>query len=58
MQLHDVYVAEIEHFSQCILNNQQPLISEKDALETIRIVEAVYESSETGQVSVLDSGGF
>ena len=58
LQLHDVYVAEIEHFSQCILNNQQPLISGKDGLETIRIVEGIYKSSETGQVSVLDSSGF
>ena len=37
------YQCEVEHFSQCILHNRQPLISGEDGLECTRILTRVYQ---------------
>ncbi len=35
----DLYVEEVTHFSDCILNDQQPVLTAKSALENLRVVE-------------------
>ncbi len=37
------YQCEVEHFSDCILNNRRPLISGEDGRECTRILSKVYE---------------
>ncbi len=39
---------ELHHFLECIEKRQKPLASAEDGLNTLKIVEAAYKSSETG----------
>jgi D-xylose 1-dehydrogenase (NADP+, D-xylono-1,5-lactone-forming) len=41
---------EIEHFSDCVLNNKAPQLSLDDARENCQIIVAALESAATGQV--------
>lgn len=41
---------EIEHFSDCVLNNKEPRLSFDDARENCQIIVAALESAATGQV--------
>ncbi|AEF98762.1 Gfo/Idh/MocA family protein [Methylomonas methanica] len=41
---------EIEHFSDCVLNNKEPRLSFEDARENCQIIVAALESAATGQV--------
>lgn len=43
------YQAEIDHFIQCVRKQKTPLASGRDALETMRIADALYESAATGK---------
>lgn len=45
----DPYALELEHFYDCIINGTEPLVSGEDALRTLEVVLAAYESSKTGQ---------
>lgn len=42
--------AEMEHFSQCILEDQEPLSTGLDGLRNIALIQAAYQSARTGQV--------
>ena len=46
----DQFAAEIEYFSNCILNNKEPEPSGVEGLADVRIVEAIYRSAETEQI--------
>lgn len=41
---------EIEHFSDCVLNDKAPLLSLDDARENCRVIVAALESAATGRV--------
>jgi predicted dehydrogenase len=45
----NMYQAEIEHFSDCITNNKEPMISGSDGLHDQRIILASYKSAKTGK---------
>lgn len=45
----DIYVLEIEHFSQAILDNKQPSYTVDNAIQNMRVVEACMKSIETGR---------
>ncbi|MCM3410858.1 Gfo/Idh/MocA family protein [Metabacillus litoralis] len=40
----DQYLAEVEHFSDCILNHTSPSYSEENTLANMRVIDAVYQS--------------
>ena len=44
-----MYHRQMEHFIDCVLNDQEPLIGGSEALWTLRILEAAYRSAESGQ---------
>jgi predicted dehydrogenase len=46
---HDQFGAEIEYFSQCIQKGRAPEPSGYEGLQDVRIIEALYESAETGK---------
>jgi predicted dehydrogenase len=46
---HDQFGAEIEYFSECIQKNRSPEPSGMEGLQDVRIIEALYESAETGK---------
>jgi len=45
----DQFAPELLHFSDCVLNDRQPEPSGEDGLQDVRIVQALYESAETGR---------
>jgi predicted dehydrogenase len=45
----DSYQAEIDHFIQCVRKQKTPMASGKDALPTMRIADAMYQSASTGK---------
>jgi len=45
----DQFAPELLYFSDCILNDRQPEPSGEEGLQDVRIVEALYESAETGK---------
>jgi predicted dehydrogenase len=45
----DQFAAEISYFSDCILNNKEPEPSGLEGLADVRIVQAIYESAQTGK---------
>ena len=46
----DQFAPELLHFSDCILKNRDPEPSGEDGLQDVRIIQALYESAETGKV--------
>jgi glucose-fructose oxidoreductase len=45
----DQFAPELLYFSDCILENREPEPSGEEGLQDVRIVEALYESAETGK---------
>jgi predicted dehydrogenase len=45
----DQFGAQLEYFSDCILRNRMPEPSGYEGLQDVRIIEALYESAETGK---------
>ncbi len=46
----DQFAPELLYFSDCILNDRQPEPSGEEGLQDVRIVQALYESADTGKV--------
>jgi glucose-fructose oxidoreductase len=46
---HDQFAPELIHFSDCILKDRAPEPSGEEGLQDVRIIEALYESAETGK---------
>jgi len=46
----DIYRLEVEHFSQAILNDSQPLQTGTSSIQNMRVIEACYEAVETGKM--------
>jgi glucose-fructose oxidoreductase len=46
----DQFAAELVYFSDCIVKNREPEPSGEEGLQDVRIVQALYESAETGKV--------
>jgi predicted dehydrogenase len=51
----DQFAAELLYFSDCIWKNRQPEPSGEEGLQDVRIVQALYESAETGKVVQIPS---
>ena len=49
----DQFAPELLHFSDCIQRNIEPEPSGEEGLQDVRIVEALYESADTGKVVTL-----
>jgi glucose-fructose oxidoreductase len=45
----DQFAAELLHFSDCIQQDRSPEPSGEDGLQDVRIIQALYESAETGK---------
>ena len=48
------FALEIDHMSQCILNNQQPYTPGEEGLQDHKIMEAIYRSAKERKVITLD----
>jgi len=45
----DQFAAELRYFSDCVLEDREPEPSGEDGMQDVRIVQALYESAETGK---------
>jgi predicted dehydrogenase len=54
-QFADCYVAAIEEFSDAVLQQRQPAITAADGLATVEVIEAIYESAESGRAVSLEA---
>jgi len=45
----DHFTAEMDHMSDCVMRNKEPLTPGEEGLKDLTIIEAVYESSRTGK---------
>lgn len=54
--LENPYHLELKHFMTCIAENRTPLVSERDAVEALKIALAAIESMETGLPVYLKGG--
>jgi predicted dehydrogenase len=46
----DHFALEMDHFSDCVMSNQEPLTPGEEGLKDLRIMMAIYESARTGRV--------
>lgn len=53
----DTYVAEIEHFTDCLHTGRRPLQTHVEATETLRLILAAYRAAESKQVVELAALG-
>jgi predicted dehydrogenase len=51
--VRDHFVAEMDHLSQCVMQNKEPLTPGEEGLRDLKIMMAIYESAKTGKM-VLD----
>jgi predicted dehydrogenase len=47
-------INELLHFVECAQNGQEPFSSGYDNINTIRFIEAMYESDRTGKMVVIN----
>lgn len=45
----DHFAAEMDHMSDCVMQNKEPLTPGEEGLRDIRIIQAIYESARSGQ---------
>ena len=45
----DQFAPELEYFSECILQNREPEPNAEEAIDDLRVVEAILESASTGK---------
>ena len=45
----DQFAIEMDHFSQCVMNNRQPRTPGEEGLQDQRIMDAIYKSAATGR---------
>ena len=53
----DQFAPELLYFSDCIIQNREPEPSGLEGLQDVRIVQALYESAETGKAVTLQPFG-
>ncbi len=45
----DEFATEMDHFSNCIINNTDPIAPGEEGLRDMKLIEAIYESARTGK---------
>ncbi len=43
------FAAQMDHFSDCVLHDKQPLTPGEDGLDDVRVVDAVNEAARSGK---------
>jgi predicted dehydrogenase len=48
--LQHQFVLEMDHLSECVMQNKQPKTPVKDELQDARSMKAIHEAAETGRI--------
>jgi glucose-fructose oxidoreductase len=43
------FVGQLDHFSECVLNDREPLVPGEEGLRDLRVMTAIYEAARTGR---------
>lgn len=43
------FALEMDHLSQCIIQNRQPKTPGEEGLQDVRLIQTIYEAARTGQ---------
>lgn len=49
IEIVDPLLRQMEHFGQVILGKAKPLVSARDGLQNLRVVDAIFEAAQTGR---------
>lgn len=49
LPVRDHFTAEMEHMSECVMQNKQPLTPGEEGLRDLTIISAIYEAAKTGK---------
>jgi len=49
IQARDHFVLEMDHMSECVMNNKEPLTPGEEGLRDLKIMTAIYEAAATGR---------
>lgn len=49
LQPKDHFAAEMDHFSECVMNDQEPLTSGEEGVRDLKYMRAIYEAAKTGK---------
>lgn len=49
LPVRDHFAMEMDHMSQCVMENKEPLTPGEEGLRDIRLIMAIYESAKTGK---------
>jgi predicted dehydrogenase len=45
----DHFAAEMDHFAECVMNNQDPRTPGEEGLRDLLVMEAIYEAAKSGK---------
>ena len=46
----DQYMMQVDHFAECVLNDQQPIYTAKDTIQNMKVIDACYHSIKEGRL--------
>jgi predicted dehydrogenase len=50
LPVRDHFAMEMDHMSDCVMNNKQPLTAGEEGLRDLKLMTAIYESAQSGKV--------
>lgn len=50
IQSNNQFAAELDHMSECVLQNKTPKTPGEEGLRDVRLIEAIYEAARTGRI--------
>jgi predicted dehydrogenase len=45
----DQFAVQSDYFSDCVMNDREPLTPGEEGLKDLKVIEAIYESARTGK---------
>jgi glucose-fructose oxidoreductase len=45
----DQFTAQLDHMSECVLRNKEPLVAGEEGLHDVRVMMAIYEAARSGK---------
>jgi len=49
LPVRDHFALEMDHFSECVMENKEPLTPGEEGLRDLRVMMAIYEAAKTGK---------
>jgi len=50
LPVRDHFALEMDHLSECVMENKEPLTPGEEGLRDLRVMMAIYEAANTGKI--------